>query len=93
MADDSLDGHELVAHPCRGGAALGVARGQRTLDGQHLTHAWGEVLRDPQQVVVAEVPELDPVGLAITHTRSGALVGDPERHPLADQPLGDVGGE
>ena len=51
------------------------------------------MLRDPQQVVVAEVPELDPVGLAITHTGTGDLVGDPERHPLADQPLGDVGRE
>ena len=45
------------------------------------------------RVVVAEVPELDPVGLAITHTGTGDLVGDPERHPLADQPLGDVGRE
>ena len=45
------------------------------------------------EVVVREVPQLDAAPLALAHARAGDLVGDPERHALADQPLGDVGGQ
>ena len=48
---------------------------------------------DLGELLVGELVELDAELLAAAYAGAGDLVGDPERHALADQPLGDVGGE
>ena len=40
-----------------------------------------------------QLVQLDAALLAALHAGAGDLVGDPERHALAHQPLGDVGGQ
>ena len=51
---------------------------------------WGEISASCASVRLVELAaEL----LAAPHAGAGDLVGHPERHALADQPLGDVGGE
>src|SRR6478609_5536916 len=84
---------ELLAHAHRGGAAAAGAGRDRALDGEHLADTGRERRVDLGELLVAEIGELDAELLAAAYARAGDLVGDAERHALAHQPLGDVGGE
>src|SRR6478609_10703647 len=81
---------ELLGDAHRRRAPDGVARRERALDAQHVADARREVLGDRGEVVVGQVPELDPALLAVPHARAGDLVGHAERHALAHEPLRDV---
>src|SRR5690606_6327187 len=51
---------DLLTDPRRGGAPDAVARRERALDRQHRAHVRREVLRDAGEVLVGQVPQLDP---------------------------------
>src|SRR6478736_77928 len=82
---------QLLAHPLRGGATPAVARRHRALGGEDLAHLRRQVRRDLRELLVAQLVELDPELLAPADAGPGDLVGHPEGHALAHQPLGDVG--
>ena len=58
-----------------------------------VAHVGGQPRVDGGELLVGEVRELDAELLAASYAGAGQLVGDPERHALTDQPLGDVGGQ
>ena len=93
LGDGGAELGELLGDPDRRGAAAAVAGGHRALDGEHVADPGGQVRRDRGELLVGQVRQLDAELLAAPHAGAGDLVGDPERHALADQPLGDVGGE
>ena len=91
--DGSLGFGELLAHADRGGAPTSVPRGQRPGHTEHLTHRRRESRIHRRKLGIRQLPQLDPPALALAHARTGHLMGDPEGHPLTDQPLGDIRGQ
>ncbi len=91
---ESATSAELVADadlaPCRRGRR-GWRSSPRTVSTS--THARGQPGIDPGQLLGGQVGQLDPVGLAAAYAGTGDVVRLGERHPLADQPVGDVGGQ
>src|SRR6478752_1314010 len=91
--DDGGELAQLLADPGRGGASASDARGDGALHREDPAHGRRQCRRDLGELLVGELVQLDAELLAATYARAGHLVGDPERHPLAHQPLGDVGRE
>ena len=93
LGGQRLQRRQLLGHPLRRRPPAGLARGQRARHRQHRPDLGGQPLVDAGQLVVVELVELEAGLLAEGDHRAGDLVRRAERHALADQPLGDVGGQ
>src|SRR5699024_5847566 len=88
-----LGGRQLFLDAYRGGAAGGIAGGQGAMDGQYLVHPGRQRRVDGERIARGEVRQFDSAFFAYAHAGAREFVRMPERHPLAHEPLGDVGGQ
>ncbi|OEI70206.1 Uncharacterized protein Cus16_0832 [Curtobacterium sp. ER1/6] len=86
-------GRELLGDAVGGGPADAGAGRDAALDRQDTADLGGQVLRHRAVLGVGRLVELDAAFLAVSDERTRDLVRVAEGHALADEPLGDVGGE